>query len=162
MGQEVVNPMNNRPIKFRIWIKNTKELVHWHEHPEWITDAIPFDSGDEWTDNCELMQFTGLLDINGKEIYEGDILQSEENQAAAGIGMGLYSPNEMMKLNNYVKRYHEVKFCNGSFAISPGRMDCLMGGRFLLSDARYHVEVVGNIFENPELLSWVSPFYKKN
>ncbi len=118
--------MNNRPIKFRTWVKDDKKLVHWHEHPEWITDAIPFDSGDEWTENCELMQFTGLVDKNGKEIYEGDIISHPYGTASVVFG-----------------RY----LGNGGLAHSGFYLD--FGSKNIGLDGS--IEVIGNIFENPEL-----------
>ena len=62
----------------------------------------------------DLMQFTGLKDKNGKEIYEGDIVRQDYDNALC-----------------------EVKFISGCF--SPFKHD----GQFV---------VIGNIYENPELL----------
>ena len=74
-------------------------------------------------------QYTGLLDKNGKEIYEGDIINGLDTDSKFG---GRY---ENMK----------VDFYNGEFGIGDN-----MGhlGLKHLSD----IEVIGNIYENPELL----------
>ena len=79
-------------------------------------------------DGNTIGQFTGLFDINGKEIYEGDIL------ALAGV--------ETERL--------EVRFVRGVFAF-------LWGGNLEEEapiDQPTHccVEVIGNIHDNPELL----------
>lgn len=72
------------------------------------------------------MQFTGLLDKNGQEIYEGDILEVEENKGEVSYSVP-----------------------GGRWFLRPKG-----GGRgFSFVDLALHEwEVIGNIYENPDLL----------
>jgi uncharacterized phage protein (TIGR01671 family) len=88
---------------------------------------------DVWsTQHIELMQFTGLLDKNGKEIYEGDIvsLKGKRKGTKPVIGTVEYTPEEA--------QYHVI-------------VDIL---HFPLN--YYEQEVIGNIYSNPELLNQTS------
>ncbi len=68
-----------REIKFRAWDKSDKNMFK----PDFVDSngVVYFDSGYEspceFGDQPILMQYTGLKDKNGKEIYEGDIVQFE-------------------------------------------------------------------------------------
>jgi len=73
-------------------------------------------------ESCEWLQFTGLLDKNDIEIYEGDIVHIAS------------SPQE----NN------KVEYCNGIYLLLPHGL--------YLSDWYEHVGIIGNTYENPELL----------
>ena len=75
------------------------------------------------------MQFTGLLDNNKTKIFEGDIVNRNI--------LPLKGENQQ----------GEIKFINGCFCIVMED-----GTRYLLNDKNYFVEVIGNIFETPELL----------
>lgn len=78
---------------------------------------------------CEttLGQFTGLTDKNGKKIFEGDIVQGKD------------------RLEKHLEVFGYIDHKNGSFVITG---DFMTHYRWL----DYEVEVIGNIYDNPELL----------
>ena len=123
-----------RDIKFRVWdgeVMITKDVVFLGD----AGFAVEVDSMD-WTFDFnkfgkpELigMQFTGLTDKNGVEIYEGDILSQEINC--------MYHAGR----NNKGVRFEGDQFLSG---------DCSLLGAIESFDA----EVIGNIHENKELLN---------
>ena len=117
-----------REIKFRAWDKLNKEMFN--------VESINFQERKVYRDivsyrkfnDIELMQYTGLKDKNGKEIYEGDIL-----------------------FESFGEEYFKVVFEDGSFrAEFKGDFDEYS---FDLMDVNLQCcEVVGNIYENSELL----------
>ena len=82
------------------------------------------DGEDAWTGICYVGQYTGIKDKNGKEIYEGDIVRLPEDEDYKYYSI-IYSKNRL------------------GFTLSNG---CGFG-------LSYGIEVVGNIYENPELLT---------
>lgn len=105
-----------RPIKFRVWNNLTKEWKNPYDYTY----------GDLFGDDKYItQQFTGLLDKNGREIYEGDIVKSfDEN--------------------------HEVfaDLCSMYLKFSDGRIGCRIDNM-----NPKNLTVIGNIFENKELLN---------
>ena len=114
-----------REIKFRAWDKIHKEMSTWsslYDNPNlWEYILSHNEQFENWIGDIVLMQFTGLTDKNGKEIYEGDIIL----------------------FNNFGDTLDKVVYSPGCFHTS--------GGGYLLDEIR-EIEVIGNIYENPELL----------
>jgi hypothetical protein len=108
-----------REIKFRAWDMAEKEMINWRNIK---TNLWLYLSG-EYTEKHPLMQFTGLKDSKGKEIYEGDIVQFKEH--------GL--------------QIREVYFDRGEF-------QCSKTGVRHLSNVNILSKVIGNIYENPEFI----------
>lgn len=78
-------------------------------------------------------QYTGLKDMNGKKIFEGDIIKIPDDYNEFGHNAG---------------EIYEIYFCYGGFRLKP-KYSKARG--YWLEDDRT-VEVIGNIFDNPEIL----------
>lgn len=105
-----------REIKFRAWNKEKQKIITWESMQGWRIDAIR---------NENIMQYTGLKDKNGKEIYEGDIVNSEN------YGKGI------------------VDFKNGALGVGGMSFGEHEGEH---SNYRKNWKIIGNIYENKELL----------
>lgn len=118
-----------RDVKGLIW-EETNLIAHClprgHEFNEWFTVAL---DGSEY----QLMQSTGLKDKNGVEIFEGDVVVHEE---------GEYSYKGVVLKDKYYF-YIEGVNINDSFSFDDI-------SNTLIGEA--DLEVIGNIYENPELL----------
>ncbi|MBL3648407.1 YopX family protein [Bacillus sp. RHFS10] len=141
-----------REIKFRAWDENSQEMIYEVGiTPEGIPYSIPENA--EGCDQfnyfltCHKMQYTGLKDKNGREIYEGDILE-ETCELYTNFGK---TPTGRFH-TSYVKVIwidegwgYEVINNNGKGLINGYKTQGLK------TTAKYSV-VYGNIYEDPELL----------
>lgn len=133
----------DREIKFRAWDNKNKYMV---TSKQGVFTALRnsmnivrqdngyYNNGDLLKPNKEkytLMQFTGLEDKNGKEIYEGDILKFSEVDTAIVIWNEKYA-------------YFMVKPIQEYYFDSD-----VLGQALEYND---NVEKIGNIYDNPELL----------
>ena len=120
-----------REIKFRAWDKAEKRwydyedseiFIDLHGQPLIYTAENPYPFANT---DIELMQYTGLKDKNGKEIYEGDIIKYKT----------------IYKWDKNPIKLKPVVFENGMF--TPQGVIKYLGN---------NIEVIGNIHDNPELL----------
>ncbi len=120
-----------KTIKFRAWHKKNKQMLYegWNENI-FITKESIFRYGDD----VDIMQFTGLHDKNGKEIYEGDVCKREWESGFLSVGKK--------------RDYWEIVYNNGSFLTKQiNRPINQFSQRFS------EMEIIGNIYQNPDLLT---------
>ena len=124
-----------RDIKFRVWNTETNKMItNVKEMGVFALQSIY--SIDEFlviptNEKYPLMQYTGLKDKNGVEIYEGDIVKTTSNKLAG-------------------KWKHKI------YKIEFKEIICLAGAKYMGFDFQFNVdevEVIGNIYENKELLN---------
>lgn len=139
--------------RYRAWIKTEKRMFFSddilaidYENEEIVTQQVYFENGlpddrDIYCydfDEIELMQSTGLKDKNGKEIFEGDIVRTTRFLGRADEIGGFYE---------YDKEFIGiVKQLEGSWVIDTG------SDAVCLWTEIEENEIIGNIYENPELL----------
>lgn len=111
-----------REIKFRAWNNEDKEML----------DNIQNTLFDQFlhSGTFDVMQYTGLKDKNGKEIYEADVVRQEEKVARI--------------LWNSLGAYYQL--------IEVGKLKGCPD-LFTHDGKTPYLEIIGNIWQNPELLS---------
>jgi len=123
--------MKQREIKFRAWDKKAKKFMFWDEVQKEHFNGV-------YDNNFEFQQYTGIKDKNGKELYEGDFVINPFYAKADPViyeikwefmGFDCYSIKHNY-LDNREVRQHPFGFKNSG-----------------------EVEIIGNIYENSELLN---------
>ena len=119
----------NRLFKFRAWVKEQNRMIKvfgFNEHlvfeQTWDSPSIKENIFE--IEDCHIMQFTGFKDFDGKEIYEGDILE------------------DTLGRKKLVEYYKDGFWLNAS----------LEGAEWCLRHVNSSSKVIGSIYVNPELL----------
>ncbi|MCG0602624.1 prophage Lp2 protein 26 [Lactiplantibacillus plantarum] len=144
-------------IKFRAWDKVQKVMMVSRDvqadsdgnifYVEAMGPDGEYDEGD--LDVFKLEQFTGLKDVNGKEIYEGDVLILSRDEPKTYI----YDDEDNLKpkiiMPKTVIETAPVTKYTGTFGVS-------VKGVFLtlreVDKGQQNIEIIGNVHENPELV----------
>ena len=128
-----------REIKFRAWDKKKKEMTGIFD----LGSAQGFNGDYTFSNACIgpidvdayikgryiIMQYTGLKDDDGKEIYEGDIIRCEFWACDCVVEWG-----------------------DGGFILREGETTNVLGYELEISTDGFYYNVIGNIYENPKLL----------
>lgn len=144
----------NREIKFRAWHQN--EMIYCDKAVYFVEfdGTLWKNNGKEYDnlisiDKAVLMQYTGLKDKNGTEIYEGDIV---------------FNSNRTLVTLKEDKRLYLVKWQNGEYDEEDKwlcKKPAFIFDKIITNGIKYmelifnqnQIEVVGNIYQNPELLN---------
>lgn len=121
-----------REIKFRSYTPSGMvqiDKIVFKTGMAYFEDVLRYQSFD--MDEFPLMQYTGLKDKNGKEIYEGDIVRADDCNP----------------------EYEQIEFIEGGFCLTnPLIKGYPMDINSFYPSVGCMLEVVGNIYENPEFL----------
>ena len=135
-------------LKFRAWDKNTNDMVDVKtidlEKDGSIGCIVDYNGINLDVSECVLMQSTGLKDKNGVEIFEGDILKIIE---VTNEGISEYITDVIWEDCSFVFKSDGVDSYDsflGSFSGDPNKTYPL-----------FELLVIGNVWDNPELLESV-------
>jgi len=145
-----------REIKFRAWDKQENKMWTYEDDTNQVgfcidsvhntISVIDLENDNRLEIAVEIMQYTGLKDKNGKEIYEGDIVRFT---------------NEIDEIFNeevgtIIFEQSECNFCIQRTVINPENYPVpkTINTIYLIDNAQYNAvyEVIGNVYENPNLI----------
>ena len=116
--------------RYRAWLKEDKEMIEVEEMNFYNGELDFIGDGITWmckSNDCVLMQSTGLRDKNGKEIFEGDVVKMAKN---------IYSEPTY---------YEVVRHRGGAYRLESKQYGCELWLRHT------DCEIAGNIYTDPEL-----------
>lgn len=173
----------SREIKFRVWDNWQKKYVFTGFHVigevtvfggidmvisetrEARFAALGYETSIEAWNDFELEEWTGLKDANGKDIYEGDTILASEARYERTLLSAEHGEIPVYEVNHdkpipapdvvwfkAVVEWNET-MCGYWLRYLDKRADWGPASSVALTDKMYRYEVIGNIHENPELLS---------
>ena len=151
-----------REIKFRAWNKETSKMcdteslqgmLHTERNNGIAEGSINMkqssvDKANEEYEHLIFMQYISLKDKNDEEIYEGDVMKGGISYDWREDEMGIVEFG-LFKSDNSGDEYSANEVCGWN--IKPIKLqeeDDMVNGQFIWKD----LEIIGNIYENPELL----------
>lgn len=146
--------MTNRIYKFRAWNKKSKSWMEPHMFSidgngkllfSVVSGGDDYQHFDEYAKDIDILQFTGLLDKNGKEVWEGDLIRILERDWSSKLERDKRTIDEYMK---DISSISEVVFNDGRFSLiqrKKGNYHSEYAGNTRLRDI---FEIIGNIYEH--------------
>ena len=132
-----------RKMKFRVWSKQNNVMLDDNFYLSLRGDLFQNDDLDyKSKDNFAIMQYIGSKDKNDREIYEGDLISFTNDTRLKGGG---YTRKKYVALINYEEKYCSYR---ANYIDVTGERQNLTLDWLNVKE----VEVIGNIYENSELL----------
>lgn len=126
-----------REIKFRAWDLSHREMIYISDFYWFEENGVRDVHGEGIAGRYVILQFTGLKDKNGRDIYEGDIVQFHGYIIKWEKGQEMKVP-----VDTNMEVEWSLDIC--------GEYGCV--GWNLSSFDASEVEIIGNIYEHPELM----------
>lgn len=124
-----------------MWLDTLRKM----SHPVELKSLVDFNENNDpiFWDGVTFMQFIGLKDKNGVDIYEGDILKY-----SAHSGYGLFPGRLTVK---WIDESACFGYSHSDQSFTPGYISPFTEHDDLQYDVLNYSEIIGNIYENPEL-----------
>lgn len=129
-----------RTIKFRAWDTRFNDMHYYADVRTWHLNTPDLEE-------CTLMQFTGLHDKNGKEVYEGDVLERLDEAYRVDDIIPVHRHTHVTNIGYFSQEGKKRKY---NLRENPAGQYDNMDDWMSWSE---EYEVIGNIYENPELLN---------
>lgn len=131
-----------RAIKFRAWDVEEKQMMDWSTMRQSAFNEggvnVMYEVMVSRNTDYEIMQFTGICDKNGKEIYEGDIVETTSSKGVIEFDKGLFGVN----WDYGTDRKTMLGACGTETNL-----------RVMHDGYNDRLNVIGNVFEHPELIN---------